>query len=202
MKKTTIYLVRHAEVYNPEHIIYGRLPGFRLSEQGRFQAQRMYDYFKTKNIALISSSPLLRARKTAAIISGGRITIKYSRKLLEANYTEWEGLHADDRMLDKFDQYVRYPSQTQLGETLQEMEVRMISAIYDLVEKYRGKSVIVVSHADPILVAWFSFAERSFDYINRQEIRNCSIVKLVFDENKECIDNEYIVIVDAKKDLA
>lgn len=66
MKKTptTIYLIRHGEVHNPDRILYGRLPRFRLTETGRQQARKAGRYLNGRVDALFSS-PLLRARQTA-----------------------------------------------------------------------------------------------------------------------------------------
>ncbi len=65
MRQTQIHLVRHGEVHNPEKVLYGRLPGFRLSDNGRRQAREAGRYLSTLPIRAIYSSPLLRARQTA-----------------------------------------------------------------------------------------------------------------------------------------
>ena len=47
----TVHLLRHGEVHNPDRVLYGRLPGFRLSalgarpaaEAAAWLAQRGYD---------------------------------------------------------------------------------------------------------------------------------------------------------------
>ncbi|HQV21412.1 MAG TPA: phosphoglycerate mutase family protein, partial [Gordonia sp. (in: high G+C Gram-positive bacteria)] len=36
---TVVHMMRHGEVYNPDGVLYGRLPGFRLSDTGRTQAR-------------------------------------------------------------------------------------------------------------------------------------------------------------------
>ncbi|HMM43059.1 MAG TPA: histidine phosphatase family protein, partial [Thermomicrobiales bacterium] len=66
---TTILFVRHTEVENPDGLLYGRLPGFRLSDAGRRHAERVAGAIAGRDIAAIYSSPLLRARQTAAIIA-------------------------------------------------------------------------------------------------------------------------------------
>ena len=37
--RTTVHVMRHGEVHNPEGILYGRLPDYHLSERGRAQAE-------------------------------------------------------------------------------------------------------------------------------------------------------------------
>ncbi len=67
-QQTTISLIRHGQVYNPGRVIYGRLPGFGLSNVGKRQVESTAEYLRLTNLAVIYSSPLLRARETADII--------------------------------------------------------------------------------------------------------------------------------------
>ena len=67
---TTIYLVRHGEVHNPEQIIYGRLPGFGLSTKGREQVEAAATALeKLKPFDVLYSSPLQRAQESAALLT-------------------------------------------------------------------------------------------------------------------------------------
>ena len=52
-QKTQVHVLRHGEVFNPEKILYGRLPGYKLSELGLKMADRAADFFKDKNISLV-----------------------------------------------------------------------------------------------------------------------------------------------------
>jgi len=51
--QTSISLIRHGHVHNPDNIVYGRLPGFRLSELGREQAQAVAAYWRDKPLAAV-----------------------------------------------------------------------------------------------------------------------------------------------------
>ena len=64
--KTLVHVMRHGEVFNPEKVLYGRLPGYKLSELGLKMADRAAEHFKNSNLSLIVSSPLERAQQTAA----------------------------------------------------------------------------------------------------------------------------------------
>jgi broad specificity phosphatase PhoE len=64
--KTLVHVMRHGEVFNPEKVLYGRLPGYKLSALGLQMAERAAQYFKNNNLSLIVSSPLERAQQTAA----------------------------------------------------------------------------------------------------------------------------------------
>src|SRR5882672_8920908 len=61
----TVHLLRHGEVYNPDGILYGRLPGYRLSDLGVAQAKLAAEYLASKPIGYLVSSPLERAQQTA-----------------------------------------------------------------------------------------------------------------------------------------
>ena len=65
-EQTTVHLLRHGEVYNPDKVLYGRLPDFHLSELGRQMADRVGDVLARREITVITSSPLERAQETAA----------------------------------------------------------------------------------------------------------------------------------------
>ena len=63
---TRIHVVRHGEVHNPEGVLYGRLPGYRLSELGLQMAERLGEALGERDIPHLVSSPLERAQQTAA----------------------------------------------------------------------------------------------------------------------------------------
>src|SRR5687768_2690823 len=63
---TVVHLLRHGEVHNPGGVLYGRLPGFHLSELGLTMARRVAEHLSGEDITHVVSSPLERARETAA----------------------------------------------------------------------------------------------------------------------------------------
>ena len=68
MARTTIHLMRHGEVHNPEGVLYGRLPGYHLSALGSRMAQQVADVLTASghDLTHVITSPLERARETAA----------------------------------------------------------------------------------------------------------------------------------------
>ncbi|HZC42075.1 MAG TPA: histidine phosphatase family protein, partial [Streptosporangiaceae bacterium] len=58
---TVVHLLRHGEVHNPRDVLYGRLPGYRLSEDGRVMAKAAADFLAGRDVAVLLSSPLERA---------------------------------------------------------------------------------------------------------------------------------------------
>ncbi len=65
---TRISFIRHGDVHNPDQVIYGRLPGFKLSQEGRQQVARTAEHLKNVKLAVLYTSPMLRAQQTARII--------------------------------------------------------------------------------------------------------------------------------------
>src|ERR1035438_6346131 len=62
---TIVHLLRHGQVENPSGVIYGRLPGYHLSAQGRLMASAAADFFSERPVVSLFCSPLERARETA-----------------------------------------------------------------------------------------------------------------------------------------
>jgi len=77
MTTTTVHLLRHGEVYNPEGILYGRAPGFSLSDRGLAMAERVAERIGDRDITHVVASPLERAQQTAgpiAKVRGGSVS--------------------------------------------------------------------------------------------------------------------------------
>ena len=69
MTLTTVHMLRHGEVYNPEHVMYGRLPGYRLSEAGEGMARTAAAWFADRDVTHLVASPLERAHCMAADVT-------------------------------------------------------------------------------------------------------------------------------------
>ena len=68
-EQTRVHVMRHGEVYNPDGILYGRLPGFHLSGRGRAQAEAVADALAGRDIVAVVASPLQRAQETAVPVA-------------------------------------------------------------------------------------------------------------------------------------
>jgi len=81
----TVHVIRHGEVENPEKILYGRQPGWRLSARGQEMAQVIGDWSKSLDLGALHVSPLQRAQETAAPIARAHaIDIHTDDRLIEA----------------------------------------------------------------------------------------------------------------------
>src|SRR5579875_370893 len=88
---TVVHLLRHGEVHNPDGVLYGRLPGFRLSDLGVRQAGAAAQWLAARDIAYVVSSPLERARQTAAPLGAATgLQVAVDGDLIEAS-NELEG---------------------------------------------------------------------------------------------------------------
>lgn len=198
---TTIYLVRHAEVKNPKRIIYGRLGFFKLSERGKEQARVLSKYFQNKGIEAIYTSPLLRARQTAKIISAGKIPIKISKNLTETNFTKWEGKPYAHRSKADMEIYLNRPTRLRVGETLQQVVKRMTKEINLIAKRHVGKKIIVISHADPIICSRLTYENKDLDLATKTRVQKASITSLEFNSELQCTKTNYLEIVESEEEI-
>src|ERR1700691_6531692 len=90
---TIVHLVRHGEVANPTRVLYGRLPGFRLSEDGQLMAKAAADFLAGRDVTVLRSSPLERARQTAEPIAAQLgLPVEVDERLIEP-WNHFEGLN-------------------------------------------------------------------------------------------------------------
>ncbi|MDN5895744.1 MAG: histidine phosphatase family protein, partial [Nocardioides sp.] len=60
-EKTSVHLLRHGEVHNPQGVLYGRMPGYHLSDRGREMAEVVAGAIRTRDVTHLRVSPLERA---------------------------------------------------------------------------------------------------------------------------------------------
>jgi broad specificity phosphatase PhoE len=151
-----IHLIRHGQVENPKGVIYGRLPGYHLSELGRQQAEAAADHLAAADLGAVWVSPLERAQETAlAIASSHELEVVTDARLTESANT----LEGFSRALVKIFSdprrwwYFRNPLRPTWGESFAEIRARMLAAIDDAVTDAGGREVAVISHQTPVLVA-------------------------------------------------
>ena len=179
-QKTQVHVLRHGEVFNPEKILYGRLPGYKLSELGLKMADRAADFFKNKNIALVVSSPLERAQQTALpTAKHHNLKIETDDSLIEAeNVFEGKKVSVGDGALSdpKNWWHLRNPITPSWGEPYKKVAERMRTAIFSARDVAKGKEALLVSHQLPIWIARLSAEGRSFVHDPRK--RQCSLASV------------------------
>ena len=87
-----VHLVRHGEVQNPDGVLYGRIPGYHLSETGRLMAKAAADFLAGRDVTVVRSSPLERALETAEPIAAEfGLDIEIDDRLIEP-WNHFEGM--------------------------------------------------------------------------------------------------------------
>lgn len=148
--RTIVHLVRHGEVHNPDKILYGRLPGYRLSERGRAQAEATARSFADHDVAYLACSPLQRTRETSepmTAVTGLDPVI--DPDVLEAG-NSFEGLHVrgwdSDLWNPRYWPRLRRPDLPSWGEHYDDIADRMFAAIHRAREAALGREAVIVTH--------------------------------------------------------
>ncbi|CAJ1585573.1 histidine phosphatase family protein [[Mycobacterium] wendilense] len=151
---TRVHVMRHGEVHNPEGVLYGRLPGYRLSDRGQAQARAVADALGNNDIAVVIASPLQRAQETAAPIAARHgLSIGTDEDLIEsANFFEGKRMSPGDGVWrhPKVWWQVRNPFTPSWGEPYREIAARMSAALERARLKGEGREVVCVSHQLPV----------------------------------------------------
>jgi len=149
---TSIYLVRHGQTaWNKEEIFRGRTD-VPLDETGLGQAELAGEYFKGMEIHAIYSSALSRAWETAQKIAQFHdLKVQSLPGIIDMSFGNWEGRpHQEIRENDRetYRQWVETPHLVRLpgGEGLDDVRVRAMAAVEELVRKNPGKTLVLVSH--------------------------------------------------------
>jgi broad specificity phosphatase PhoE len=180
----TVHLVRHGEVENPKGIVYGRLPGYNLSERGKREAAAAAERLRDAPVALVWSSPLERAQETAHIVAAPHgLEVRTDERLIESD-TTFEGLTRSAVGLLRSPRHwwsLRNPVRPSWGETFSEIRARMLAAIDDALEEAGGKDVVIVSHQTPVQVARLALGRRRGPpWLGRAPCETGSVTTLVF----------------------
>ena len=154
---TVVHLLRHAEVNNPRGVLYGRLPGFHLSEEGRLMAKSAAGFLAGRDVTLVRSSPMERALETAAPVAAQfGLEVEIDERLVEPwNHFEGTTFGVGSGALRRpaHWRYLRNPFEPSWGEPYVSIEARMRLAIADALRTARGHEAVCVSHQLPIWVA-------------------------------------------------
>lgn len=154
MTKTIVHFLRHGEVHNPDGILYGRLPGFKLSANGVQQALTVAEFLAGNDVSHVVASPLQRAQETAAPIAAAhRLDVTTDDQLIESA-NKFEGLRVavGDGVLRQPQHWpkLRNPLRPSWGEPYLQVGRRMLGAAYAARAAAEGHEAVCVSHQLPI----------------------------------------------------
>ena len=151
---TVIATVRHGEVYNPQGILYGRLPGFELSPSGMAQAQAAARALRQQPLSAIYCSPMLRAKQTAEAIVAFHPGLQVqSSSLLNEVLTPFEGFPAAEADAAGGDFYTGSGASY---EQPQDVLTRFRQFAQQVRKEHPGRLVVAVTHGDVIafMILW------------------------------------------------
>ena len=176
----TIHFVRHGEVHNPEKILYGLQPGWRLSERGQQMAQVIAQWSKDLNLGAIHASPLQRAQETVApIIKQHNLPLTSDVNLIEAsNIFEGKKFELGSGVLKhpKSWRYLWNPWRPSWGEPYEQLINRMLKGLFAARDAAAGKDAICVSHQLPIWILRSSIEGRRLIHDPRK--RQCTLASV------------------------
>jgi len=179
-ERTVVHLLRHGEVYNPDKILYGRLPGYHLSDLGKRMADRARDYFASFDISRIVTSPMERAQETAAPLAAKLgLTPVVDERLIEASNTfQGQPFGVGDGALRKPSawKHLYNPFLPSWGEPYAEVAFRMHAAVENARVAAAGHETVLVSHQLPIWIARLGAEHRHFWHDPRK--RQCSLASV------------------------
>lgn len=186
MTRTVVYLVRHGEVHNPGGLLYGRLPGYRLSEAGRKQATLVAEHLADRDVTYVVSSPLERAQETAAPIAAAHgLEVATDARLIEAS-NRFQGMRVGvgDGALRKPQHWPKLydPFTPSWGEPYRQIARRMLAAAQAARARAEGHEAVCVSHQLPIWTLRRHLeGRRLWHDPRRRQCSLASVTRLIFD---------------------
>lgn len=189
MSRTVVHLVRHGEVFNPDGVLYGRLPGFHLSDLGREMADRAAEALANRDVALVWSSPMERAQETAAPIAAvHELPIGLDERLQEAtNVFEGERVSVGDGVLRQPRAWIhlRNPVKPSWGEPYRDVAARMQAVIENARVLAEGHEAVLVSHQLPVWISRLSMEGRRLPHHpGHRQCNLASITSMVYDGHR------------------
>ncbi len=176
---TRLILARHAVTAQTGPLLSGRAPGIDLSDQGREQAKVLGERLAGLPVAVVYASPIERTTQTAeAVAHHHGLTVQALPGVIEADYGEWTGGKLSElAKTDLWKTVQRAPSRARFpgGESLAEMQMRMVTALESVVADHPGQLVVVVSHADPIKAAIAHYTGVHLDLFQRIVVSPASV---------------------------
>jgi len=193
-----IHLVRHGEVYNPDGVLYGRLPGFTLSELGHLMARAAADSLRAqgRDIRVLVASPLQRTQESAAPLSAtfGRPIDTDERVIEPTNVFEGKQLHGPRSVLRSPRSWPRLinPWRPSWGEPYRAIFARMDAAMADAHDRTPFGDAVIVSHQLPIEIVSRQLGGRALRHDPRARRCALSSVTTFRRENGRFIEVSYL----------
>jgi broad specificity phosphatase PhoE len=187
--RTTVHFLRHGEVHNPTMVLYGRLPGFRLSDDGRRMAEDAAAALAGRDVVHLVSSPLQRAQETMEPIAAQfGLPVQVDERIIESeNVFEGKTVGVGDGALrdPAHWKHLRNPFVPSWGEPYDVVAARMWAAAEDARDAARGHEAVCVSHQLPIwTLRRYAEGRRLWHRPDRRQCGLASLTSLVFEDDR------------------
>ena len=183
-----LHLVRHGEVHNPDRVLYGRLPGYHLSERGHQMAEAaaLEIAASDRAVARLYASPLLRAQQSAAPIAQAlNLDIHTEERIIEPT-NRFEGLpnSGPDSAFKKpkYWPLLINPLRPSWGEPYRQIAARVREAMDDAWQNVSGGDIVMVAHQAPIWIAHLDIAGKSL--VHNPATRRCELSSITSFEKR------------------
>lgn len=182
--------MRHGEVFNPRGVLYGRLPGFHLSDLGARMAQAAADDLASRGrpVAAILASPLQRTQESAAPIARAfDLPVGTDERIIEPR-NHFEGRRMKRAVFNPLNwPYLANPMRPSWGEPYYSIAARMVEALTDAfalppLDDERPGDVVLVSHQLPIWILHLNVVGGS--YVHDPRNRRCALSSITTFEQR------------------
>ena len=182
---TYLFLIRHGEnEWTERGALAGRTPSVSLNEKGKEQAQQIAERLKDQPITAVYSSPLLRCLETAQPLAAALdLSVSVEPGVLEVDYGEWRGGELKElskrpewRLVQVFPGGFRFPG----GETLREVQNRVITTLERIRTEHTGEVIAVFAHGDVLRTSLAYYLGTPLDLFQRIQISTASISLVAF----------------------
>ena len=183
-----LHLVRHGEVHNPDLVLYGRIPGFRLSERGHRMAEAAVLELagSDRAIARLIASPLERAQQSARpIASTFGLEIVTDERIIEpTNYFEGMVNSGPDAAFKQPRYWHKFwnPFLPSWGEPYRQVAGRVREAMDAAWDDTRDGDIVMVSHQSPIWMAHLDIAGKKL--FHNPATRRCGLSSITSFERR------------------
>ena len=184
-RPTYLFLIRHGEnEWTERGALAGRTPGVPLNEKGKEQAHQVAERLKVQPITAVYSSPLLRCLESAQPLAAAlNLSISVEPGILEVDYGEWRGGELKElgklpewKLVQIFPGGFRFPG----GETLREVQNRVITTLERIRTEHAGEVVAVYAHGDVLRTSLAYYLGTPLDLFQRIQISTASISLVAF----------------------
>ncbi len=177
MTASLIHLVRHGEVHNPQGILYGRIPGYHLSELGHRMAELAAQSLVGHPVTALYASPLQRAQESAQpwATTFGLDIVTDERLIEPTNKFEGKKFEFGPQVIVRPQSWpwILNPFRPSWGEPFTSVEARMLSVLNSAWDATESGEVVMVSHQMPIVMVQRSVAKNKLYHDPRK--RRCSL---------------------------